>query len=280
MTASDPPAGIRSVAILGLGLIGGSLARDLAARGIRVLASDRDGRSVRDAMLQRIATPLVHGEQPDVVILALPVRAALEAVALMDDRFGRARLIMDVGSTKLSIVEAAEGMGLGPRFVGSHPLAGDHRSGWEASRTGLFDGARVFLAPAPSAGTEALQLARELWAMVGGVPEMIGAAEHDRRLAWTSHLPQMVSSALAAALADEGVARAELGPGGRDVTRLAGSSPAMWTDIGRDNAQEIIPALDRMVAKVREIRDALRNGDGARLQSLLTAARDWHGEEG
>ncbi|CAA9333315.1 MAG: hypothetical protein AVDCRST_MAG89-2245, partial [uncultured Gemmatimonadetes bacterium] len=190
---------IESAAILGLGLIGGSLARDLAANGVRVFAGDRDEAAVRAAAEQGIARPLTWNEPMDVVVLAVPVVAARELLRELAGRMEGVRLITDAGSTKRSIVDAAEQMGIGARFVGSHPLAGDHRSGWDASRAGLFEGARVYLSPSPSTDADALELARELWTRVGAVPEVMDAVEHDRRLAWTSHLPQAASTALARA---------------------------------------------------------------------------------
>lgn len=274
MASADPPFG--SVAILGLGLIGGSLARDLAARGVRVLGWDRDPAIVGAAVGQGIVEPL-SDDAPEIVVLAVPVLAACELLGELRDELHGTRLITDVGSTKQSIVALAEEVGVGDRFVGSHPLAGDHRSGWGASRGGLFDGARVFLSPAPSATDEAVVLAERLWRMVDARPEVLDADEHDRRLALTSHLPQLVSSALGGVLADAGVDRAELGPGGRDVTRLAGSSPEMWADIGIDNAGHLVPALAAAEARLREVRLAIETGDGARLRQLLAEARDWQG---
>lgn len=273
MDSAGPPFG--SAAILGLGLIGGSLARDLAARGVRVLGWDRDSAIVAAAVGQGIVQ-LLSDDTPEIVVLAVPVMAACELLGELRDELHGARLVTDVGSTKTSIVALAEAVGLGGRFVGSHPIAGDHRSGWAASRAGLFAGARVFLSPAPSATEEAAGLAARLWRMVDARPEVLDADEHDRRLAWTSHLPQMMASALGGVLADAGVDRAELGPGGRDVARLAGSSPEMWADIGVDNAGHLAPALAAAEARLRDLRLAIEAGDGARLRRLLADARDWH----
>ena len=267
---------IRSAAIIGLGLIGGSLARDLAARGVRVFSWDRDGAAVRSASEGGIADPVMWDEPLDVVVLAVPVLAARKLLHDIAARAHPVRLITDVGSTKRSIVKAAEEQGIGARFVGSHPLAGDHRSGWDASRTGLFEGAPVYLAPSRSTGPDALELARELWTMVGAVPEVMDAAEHDRRLAWTSHLPHAAATALACALAEAGIARSALGPGGRDATRLAGSSPEMWADILVDNADEARSALAAMSARLSAIADAVARGDRDRLREIWAAANHWH----
>jgi prephenate dehydrogenase len=270
---------IETAAIIGLGLIGGSLARDLAARGVRVFSWELDGEAVRSAMAQRIAEPLFPDQPVDVIVLAVPVLAAHDLLRNVAGRAHPPRLITDVGSTKGSINRVAEGLGIGPRFVGSHPLAGDHRSGWDASRTGLFEGAPVYLTPTRSTDADALELARELWSMVGGVPEVMDAAEHDRRLAWTSHLPHAASFALGGALRDAGISRLDLGPGGRDVTRLAGSSPEMWADILIDNAADVDPALDALESQLRTIRHLVANGYHAQLRDLLAEARGWHAEQ-
>ena len=272
----DNPQEIRSAAILGLGLIGGSLARDLHARGVRVLAWDRDEATVRAAVAEGIAEPVSWSEPVDVVVLAVPVLAARDLLATVAKQADGARLITDVGSTKASIVRAAQEMGIGARFVGSHPLAGDHRSGWDASRAGLFADAPVYLSPTPSTQDEAMRLASALWTSVGARPEVMDPDWHDVRLAWRSHLPQVVSTALALTIAQTGSRREDLGPGGRDATRLAGSSPDMWADILLDNADALDSALAMMTARLQEMHAAIADGDPAALRRLLAEARAWH----
>ena len=271
-------AEIRSVAIVGLGLIGGSLARDLAARGVRVYGLDNDDGTLQKAITLRIVAAIWNEQPVDAVVFAVPVLEGPVVTRWLMDRLDGVRLVTDVGSTKRSIVDRAEKLGFGDRFVGSHPLAGDHSSGWDASRAGLFDGARVFLCPTSSTTDQTMRLAKELWATVGGRPEVVDADQHDRHLAWTSHLPQAVSSTLGSVLAGQGLGRWQLGPGGRDVTRLAGSSPEMWADIAIDNADALIPALEAMEAELRALREALAGGDGERLRTLFAAAREWHGQ--
>lgn len=262
---------IRSAAVLGLGLIGGSLARDLAARGVRVRGWDADARAGA-GVVEPLPAGLEGIERVDVVVLALPVLAAAELLRAIAPRLGTVPLVTDAGSTKRSVVCAAEEAGAGARFVGSHPLAGDHRSGWAASREGLFAGARVFLSPTASSSDAAVGLARSLWEGVGARTETIDAAEHDRLLAWSSHLPQAVSSALAGALTRAGVPREALGPGGRGVVRLAGSSPAMWAEIAADNADRLAPALAAVEAELRALRGAVEAGEVDRMRDWFAAA--------
>ncbi|HEU4453597.1 MAG TPA: prephenate dehydrogenase/arogenate dehydrogenase family protein, partial [Longimicrobium sp.] len=283
---TDDPAfaGIRTAAVAGLGLIGGSVARDLAARGVRVLGHDRDPSAVAAAIREGVVSAALGDgfegvEEADVLLLAVPVLAAREVLRIAGPRLDRVRLVTDAGSTKRSIVALAEEMGIGARFVGAHPMAGDHRSGWDASRAGLFAGARVFLCPADGAGEDALALAEALWTGLGGKTETVDAAEHDRLLAWTSHLPQAVSTALAAALAERGIGRGELGPGGRDVTRLAGSSPGMWIDILRDNAPAVSDALAAMEMEIHEMREAVASEDPDRIRERFARGKRW-GDDG
>lgn len=272
--------GPRAAAVLGLGLMGGSLARDLAARGWRVLGWDRDASAVESAHREGVVhAGLADGfggiGDADLVVLAVPVAAAASVLEAVRAHLDRARLVTDLGSTKRSIVAAAEALGVGERFVGSHPLTGSHRSGWEAARAGMFGGARVYLCPTRTTSDAAMAMAAELWTSLGARTEVVDAAEHDWRLAWTSHLPQAASTALARTLAANGFARSELGPGGRDVTRLAGSSPESWTGIALDNAKALIEAVSAMEAELRDLREALAARDEDAVRRFFARGREW-----
>ena len=272
--------GLRTVAIAGLGLIGGSLARDLAARGVRVLGYDRDPDAVDAALREGVIAAALGDdwgglEDADALVLAVPVRAATALLRDALPRLGGLRLITDAGSTKSSIVAEARRLELGARFVGAHPLAGATASGWAASRTGLFAGATIYLTPMDESSPGAVDLARELWTSVGGTLVEMDADEHDRLLAWTSHLPQVVSSALAAALAERGIARSALGPGGRDVTRLAASSPKMWRDILADNAGAVAEAIGAVERQLAAVRAAIESGDAGGIRAWLEGGSAW-----
>jgi len=270
---------IRRVGVVGLGLMGGSLARALAARGVQVLGFDRD----RDSLDAAVAEGMVHEplddslagvERADVVVLATPVAATARLLTRLGERLAGPALIMDVASTKRSIVAAAEAAGLGPRYVGAHPLTGSHRSGWGASRASLFEEARVFLCPSSSTTPDALRLAESFWRSLRAGVEVLDADTHDEQMAWRSHLPQAVSTALALTLRQANVARSALGPGGRDMTRLAGGDPDLWTGIVGDNAPAILQALDAMEQQLRYFRERLAAGeDGVR--ECFSDGRDW-----
>jgi prephenate dehydrogenase len=269
------------VAVLGLGLIGGSVARDLAAAGHTVLGFDRSAATLRAARRARVIEgtigPDFDGlESCDVCVIAVPVTDAPRLLARAARALATVPLITDVGSTKRSIVRAAEAMGLGRRFIGAHPFAGDHRSGWRASRRGLFRDAPLFLTPARSTPPATLARARRFWRVLGARPRLLSPAKHDQLMAGASHVPQLVSSMLALTLAGAGIPRSALGPGGRDVTRLAGADRVVWTAILLDNADRIVPMLRAHERTLRRVRSALAGGRAMDLSLLLRAANGWH----
>lgn len=273
-----------TVAIAGLGLVGGSLARDLASRGVRVLGCDADPDTILAALDECVvAEPLGPGldgiEEADALVIALPVARAAALLESVAPRLRHLRLITDVGSTKGRITAAASRLGLGNPFVGAHPLTGGHRSGWGAARVGLFRGARVFLTPTADTDEEALTTARTLWESVGAGTELIEPELHDRVLAWISHLPQSVSTALALALAGEGIAPVALGPGGRDMTRLAASSPEVWTEIALENSVFLLPAINALAERLRELGAAIVERDARAVEAFFAGGRAWAGGE-
>lgn len=287
-TQSGHVTHIASVGIVGLGLIGGSAARDLAAAGIPVVGFDRDPDVLdtavaRGAIQTRAASPLELVAAVDVLLIAAPLDAALallDVIAGSDAVNAGRTIVMDVGSTKKSIVDAANATSLRTCFVGAHPLAGDHRSGFDAARPELFRGKPVYLCPAAGTSEAVRQHAVSFWQLLGALPHVIDAAEHDALLAWTSHLPQAVSSAMAHALVAAGISHDQLGPGGRDATRLAASDPDLWTTILLDNAQHVSDALQQAGHTIDAFRRAIDARDHATLLRLLTQGRALHARTG
>lgn len=264
-------------AVLGLGLVGGSVARALAEGGVAVSGWDAEPAALGAAARAGVVEPLDDGfaglEAAEVVVVAVPVPAAPALLRRIARRVGGARLVTDVGSTQRSAVAAAGAAGIGACFVASHPLAGSHRSGWDASCAGLFRGARVYLSPTPATTPAAMGAADALWARMGARTEPIGAEVHDRLLAWSSHAPQAVSSALAGALAGAGVPREALGPGGRDTTRLSDSPARLWAGIALDNADHLAPALAAVERSLRSLRLRLAAGDVEEVEGWFRTAR-------
>jgi prephenate dehydrogenase len=273
------------IGVVGLGLIGGSIARDLTRLDHTVSGGDVDERAVDAALKEgvlrhRLGMDGDGVDACDVVILALPVQHVAGWLRMLVPRVRDCRLLMDTGSTKADITKAALEAGLAERFVGAHPLAGDHLSGWGASRTGLFQGARVFLCPAQGAQRDALQLAETIWRSIGAETVHMDAKTHDEQLAWTSHLPQLTATALALTLAGAHRTRREMGTGGLDMTRLAGSDPEMWTGIALHNRDPLQRALASMQQELDALRAALDRGDSVMLRARFEAAREWHRRAG
>lgn len=268
------------IAIVGLGLMGGSLARALLRRDdapeiVGSVHEDARNRAVAERELDRVvqdADAAIDGA--DVVVYATPVGVTME---LLDRHAGRLRTsgaaVTDVGSVKAPVVACAQRLGL-DRFVGSHPLCGSERSGYAASRSDLYDSVRVFLVPAVD--EQATDAVAALWTAAGARVETVDPAEHDRRMALVSHLPQIVSSSLAACLSDAGYRPPDVGPGGRDVLRLAASRTALWTDILRWNAGEAAEALAALRGTLESVEAALRAGaaDGV-VEAVLARGRHW-----
>ncbi len=273
----------QTVAVIGLGLIGGSVARALSARGVRVIGFDRNRASLDAAISEHVIEAGLDEEldgiaRADIIVLALPGDAARDIIPRLARLSTDTTLVTDVGSAKQLVVQEAEAAGIGPRFVGSHPLAGDHRSGWHSSRADMFQGERVFLCPASTTRRESIQAAEDFWISLGAVPSTMDALSHDTRMAWLSHLPHVLSTALALTLRDAGVTRSELGPGGRDLTRLAGSSPEMWSAIAQENGPAIARAISSFEAYLEELKATVVAGDAASFRACFAAGREWFSE--
>jgi prephenate dehydrogenase len=268
-----------SACIIGLGLMGGSLARDLAAAGMRVTGYDTNTPSLQAALdsgiLSATLEPGLAGAlQHDVVVIGTPIRQIPGILRQLSGQSGAAALITDLGSTKTAIVAAAEEVGLGARFVGSHPLTGKEQSGWSSGHPHLFTDALVFLCPSHDTQPDALERARALWKLVGARTRVLDVNEHDARVAWISHLPQVLSSALGIVLRNHGFLPADLGPGGRDMTRLTHSDAQMWLDIVMTNRQALEQPLRETSALLDALREALQQNDEDEVSRFLrTAAR-------
>ena len=279
MTTNRP---LGCVAVLGLGVIGGSVARALSDVGIaeRVIGWSPES-TERDAALTARAITFGAAEWPqavedaDLVVLATPLSATLDIMAALPEAAPGAA-ITDVAGLKQPVADAASEAGLSDRWVGSHPMAGSERSGFWASRGDLFQGARVWLV---SEGAEeaVYRRVRRLWTAVGAVPAEIEAWEHDRLMAVASHLPQLLANALADVLGQADVRPDRLGPGGKDMTRLAGSGAEMWADLLQHARPELVEGLRGVGRTVERLANDLEAGDLADIEALMRKTRAWRG---
>jgi len=267
--------------IIGLGAIGGSLARQGKLAGVptiigwspepaeRALAAQQgalDDAPARATDVARVA---------DLLILAAPPAANLAQLDAIVPHLKPGALVTDVGSVKRGIVARAEILGIGSRFAGSHPLAGTHRRGFEASRADLFRGAVVYVTPCSDGADAAREIAHFWKDVLEAEPVVVAAARHDAQLAATSHVPQVVASLLGDFLARHAPPGSSFGTGAADTTRLAASDPVLWTEILLMNRDEILPALRALEESLGTVERALEVGDAATLTDWLTRAAIW-----
>ena len=267
-------------AIVGVGLIGGSLA--LAARaagligevvGLGRSAANLDVARQRGIIDRAVQDPAAIGPV-DLVVLAVPVRSTARMAAALLPHLRPGTVVTDVGSVKGEVVAQCEAALPTDRpFVGGHPIAGSERAGAAAADAGLFRGAPCVLTPTARTDATALVAVRALWEGVGArVSEMTPAA-HDRALAWVSHLPHVVAYALVGALAGaDGQLAALAGGSWRDATRVAASPAELWRDIFLANREAVLAATDAFGAEVARLRAALAAGDEPALLALLERA--------
>jgi prephenate dehydrogenase len=276
---------VKTLTVVGLGLIGGSLVRAVKARGlpyrVNVVARREETRrlALESGVVDRVfGTVAEAAPTADIAVLALPVLAIPAAFREMSPRLRGGTIVTDVGSTKGSLIEnLEEDIPPGISFVGGHPIAGTEDSGFESSFPDLFDGARCILTPGKTSTPEAVREVRALWEGVGSRVETMEGSIHDRILAVISHLPHVVAYALVnAAAAADGDCSGLLGYTGggfRDFTRIAASHPAMWRDICLDNREEILSAIDLFLRETERLRDMIREKDGPGLETSFNAAR-------
>ncbi|MGD8320876.1 MAG: prephenate dehydrogenase [Gemmatimonadota bacterium] len=278
----DPlPSLPRRVAILGLGVMGGSLARALAAtdhppQRTGWSPDPAEGEAARkDGALDRVAPdPEAAVADVDLVVLAAPLAACLALVPRVLDAMPPSAVLTDVASLKADMEMAAAQAGALDRWVGSHPMCGRAASGYAASDPALFRGARVWMVAHERAEAASIRV-DALWTAVGARTERTSSAEHDTLMALVSHLPQLTANALAAVLQEAEVDPAHLGSGGRDMTRLAVSSPAMWRDLLTRSDPALPRALRLLARRCGEIAELVEKRQDEALAAWMERTRTW-----
>lgn len=273
-----------TVAVLGLGVMGGSLSRALRARMPETkIVGWSPALGERDAALEQgvlTAAPSAWEEaveEASLVVLAMPLEACLSVLPDLDGLAPERATLMDVASLKAPVARVVDRAGLGHRWVGAHPMAGSEGAGFDRSSETLFEGAPVWLV-ATAEGAARLGPVADLWRAVGAVPQEISAEEHDDMMALVSHLPQLVSNALGAELARRGVALPVLGPGARDTTRLAASNPDMWHDLLGHASPTLVASLRSVSTTMSEIASALERSDVDTVERLMRESARWRAE--
>lgn len=270
----------KHVAIIGVGLLGGSLGMALKKRSIasRIVGVARREQT-RQVAVERgcvddaTADIVAACTDADLIVICTPVGTVpdiLDTIAAINDR----ALVTDVGSTKASIVTEADGLNaLAARFVGSHPMAGSEEVGPQAASEELYEGRPVIVTPGKRSADHAVAQIESLWRSLGMVVHRMEPELHDRIVARISHMPHALSVLLMNAVGDDGQALKVASTGLADTTRLAGGDVAMWTDIFMDNAPAIIECLEEYRDDLTDLCEAMIHADREQIEAVLLTAQ-------
>ena len=276
---------INQLTIIGVGLIGGSLARALKqANAVKqVVGCSRDvdhlQRAVDLGVIDRFDTDMARAVTgADMVVLAVPVGAMEKVYSRIASHLGADTVVTDVGSSKASVVEAVRQAAgtVPPLFVPGHPIAGTEKSGVEASFADLFQKRRVILTPLATTDKHAITRVRDMWQQCGAIVDEIEIQHHDEVLAATSHLPHLLAFALVDTLAtmDDKAEIFRFAAGGfRDFTRIASSDPHMWHDICVNNRAAIVAMIDLFLADIDKLKQAIIHNDSDYILKVFQRAK-------
>ena len=276
---------VNRVLVIGLGLIGGSLAKALREQnaGACIVGYDRDEKEMQTGLRLGVIDEMATGlpeevSRADLIVLAVPVKATEAVLEQIKPHLTDGTILTDVGSTKGNVVEAAERVfGTVPNtFIPGHPIAGSEKSGVAAADSQLFNGYKVIITPLPDSDPDATAKVDQMWRYTGAEVLSMDVARHDEVLAATSHLPHMLAFSLVDTLAreEENLDIFRYAAGGfRDFTRIAGSDPTMWHDVCLANKEPLLRQLDRFTAGLARLRTAIEEGDGDMMLGTFTRAK-------
>lgn len=276
---------IRRVAIIGLGLLGGSIGLAIRARAREITTTgyDRSAEVRAEAAARGLVgavhdTPETAVADADLVILCVPVGAMEEAARAIAPGLKPGAIISDVGSSKQAVAEALARALPGHTIIPAHPVAGTEQSGPQAGFATLFAGRWCIITPPEGADPAALDALSAFWAALGSKVELMDAAHHDLVLAVTSHIPHLIAYTIVGTASDlEDVTESEVikysAGGFRDFTRIAASDPVMWRDVFLTNRTAVLEMLGRFTEDLTALQRAIRSGDGDTLFDLFTRTR-------
>jgi cyclohexadieny/prephenate dehydrogenase len=270
---------LKTVAIVGVGLIGGSIGMALRQRKLveRVIGIGRRQESLRVARrvgaIDHTTVDIEKGvAEADFIVVCTPVGRIVEDVRKAAMHCPEGTLITDAGSTKQSIVAALDGgLPQNCRFLGSHPLAGSEKAGSAFASGDLFEGRIALLTPTKNTRAEDFDFLEEFWEALGSVVIQLSPEEHDRALALTSHLPHIIASTLVAALPEKYFRLA--GPGMHDTTRIASGDAELWAQIFEHNRDNVLATIEQFSAKLTAMQTAVHDRNHDELIRLLTLAK-------
>jgi len=274
------------MALIGLGLIGSSLARRTRRDGLvrRIVGAARSEATAQRALelglVEAAGTdPVAAVAGADLVVLCSPVGTYAELAALIGPHLKPGTIVTDVGSVKQAVVrDVAPWLPEGVHLVPGHPIAGTEHSGPDAGFAELFEGRWCILTPTPGTNAEAVERVAELWRRCGSMVERMDPQHHDRVLAITSHLPHLIAYTIVGTAVDlEESTQSEVikfsAGGFRDFTRIAASDPVMWRDIFLNNREAVLEIIQRFTEDLTALQRAIRWGEGDTLQDLFSRTR-------
>lgn len=271
-----------TLSIIGLGLIGGSFAKDLRSAGLATVllgvetSPEHAARALQLGLVDRIV-PLEEAlQQGDVILLAMPVNAIESLLPRILDTVRPTQTVIDLGSTKFLLAEGVRQHPNRERYVAAHPMAGTENAGPDAALEGLFKGKTVLLCDLEWSAPDACKTALELFHAVGLKFEFMSSEQHDRHAAYVSHLSHVAAYALSLAVQTEekaGYAVPRLAGGGfASTVRLAKSSPEMWVPIFKQNREHVLKAIEAFSGRLQELKRCLEDNDYEKLEHLIREA--------
>lgn len=269
----------KSIAVVGVGLLGGSLglAAKAASPAVRIIGIGHRRSSLDEALaagvVDETTTDVAAGvRSADLVVLCTPVGLFADLLKRLAPAVGRGAVVTDVGSTKAAVVRSAERLLAGrAAFVGSHPIAGAETRGVAYARADLYQGRTCVLTPTPRTAAGALRRVEQFWQSLGMLTVRLSPTEHDKALANLSHLPHALAALLVLVQDDAHLDLA--GTGFLDTTRIAGGDPVMWRDIFLSNRQAVLRATDLLGGRLEQLRRLVDSADGAGIEGLLAEAQ-------
>lgn len=273
-----------TISIIGLGLIGGSFAKDLRKAGLasELIGTDASAAHAERALQLGLVDRIVSLEEAlslgDTLLLAIPVDAIKSLLPRVLDAVRPTQTVIDLGSTKFQLAEAVRTHPSRERYVAAHPMAGTENAGPDAAMEGLFRGKTVLLCDLDWSAPDACKTALELFHAVGMKFEFMNSEQHDRHAAYVSHLSHVAAYALSLAVQNEekaGYAVPRLAGGGfASTVRLAKSSPEMWVPIFQQNREHVLRAIDAFSERLQDFRQALAADDYEKLDALIRDANE------
>ncbi|MCD8337647.1 MAG: prephenate dehydrogenase [Lachnospiraceae bacterium] len=278
---------LHTFGFIGLGLIGGSLAKALkrAASDCHIMAYTRTVKTVRDALREGVIDSICDSPSDprfadcDCIFLCAPVGSNVAALDQLKAIVGAACILTDVGSVKTDIHQAAEHLGLNGRFIGGHPMTGSEKSGLGYSQAHLFENSYYIITPSPGTPDEWVETYRALAASIGALPLVLDYRQHDFATAAVSHLPHLIAASLVNTVhdldSDDELMKLIAAGGFKDITRIASSSPEMWEQICMTNTDNIISVMDTFIDLLTASREAMCNENGEYIYKMFEKSRDY-----